>query len=262
LTAYKPFFPNILQPILNKYNYSDTARKLTFYEFLKFSILASVHQWESYRESEEQLRSQSELPSVDHSTLAKKTKQLSFVVFKDLFHHLVSRCNHRTRRILKLPVSAFAKDTTTVTVGLQQLPWAVFHGRRSGMKRHVELELASEMPSHVDESKARTHDSLLADSNLSTIGIHVYDRGYFKLTRLDEWEENGHCFVIRLKENTVLSKKKGLKRWGDESSNGIDDQSVILGSNAKTKHCLAGDCWRIFVVKKPPLLSISLSGGG
>ncbi|PMB09905.1 IS4 family transposase, partial [Fischerella thermalis CCMEE 5273] len=228
--------PNQIQEIVKKYNVCDTARKLTVYEFLKFSVVSAVGQWKSYRESEDQLAAHSELVAVDHSTLSKKARDLPFSILKDSFHYLTQRCNRHTRRQLSLPKASFATDSTTLTVAQAKLPWATFRGGKSGIKLHVRFHLQTLAPSQVEESIAQKHDSPWAETLLPLTGITVYDRGYLDLKRMDHWQKEGHGFVIRLKANTILSRSKGLKRLSVDDSNVLSDQSAILGSGKPTTH--------------------------
>ncbi|PTX64785.1 DDE family transposase, partial [Melghirimyces profundicolus] len=87
-----------------------------------------------------------------------------------------------------------------------------------------------------EESIARKHDSPWAEKILPSKGITVYDRGYLDLGRLDGWEDQGHLFVVRLRDNTVVSKQKGLKRLPVEGSNVMGDMSAQLGRVKKTDH--------------------------
>lgn len=54
-------------------------------------------------------------------------------MFKDLFALVLSRCNREAMRSMDLPNI----DSTTMTLGENRLKWAVFHGKRSGIKLYV-----------------------------------------------------------------------------------------------------------------------------
>ncbi|MCM3068649.1 IS4 family transposase, partial [Priestia flexa] len=71
---------------------------------------------------------------------------------KKLFDLVVSKCNRMTRRAMKLPNGLLIVDSTTITVGKTRLPWAVYHGERSGIKLHVSYTPKTDMPLQVVET--------------------------------------------------------------------------------------------------------------
>ncbi|WP_063974528.1 hypothetical protein [Domibacillus aminovorans] len=65
---------------------------------------------------------------------------------KQVFALIVRKYNRVTRRTLKIPNQLLLVDSTTVTVGKTHLPWAIYHGERSGIKLHVSFTLETKMP--------------------------------------------------------------------------------------------------------------------
>ncbi|MFT9850571.1 transposase, partial [Aneurinibacillus sp. REN35] len=106
-------------------------------------------------------------------------------IFKDLFLLLLSRCNRRIRRSTAFPKELLLIDSTTMTVGEGRLPWAPYHGKRSGVKLHVALLEASKMPQNVMETTGLRHDSPMMDSFLDPNFVLVADRAYFQIQRVD-----------------------------------------------------------------------------
>src|SRR6056297_3629012 len=137
--------------------YNDTARKFTIYDLLKYFVAASVGQWNSFRKGEK-AASDFNLERIDHSTFSKKASAVPYELFKKLFHLLLEKCNRKTRRTLNLPKNILAIDSTTITVGEGRLKWAKFHGKRSGVKLHVALDVISNQPVQVEETIALKHD--------------------------------------------------------------------------------------------------------
>ncbi|MEK4698146.1 hypothetical protein MKX47_00945 [Solibacillus sp. FSL R7-0668] len=56
------------------------------------------------------------------------------MIVKRIFEVIISRLNRSARRTLKLKKELLAIDSTTITVGKNRLPWALYHGQRSGIK--------------------------------------------------------------------------------------------------------------------------------
>jgi hypothetical protein len=227
-----------MQNVVKSYEYQDTARKCTVFELLKFWISAATGGWESFRASEEKMKTRPDLVNVDYSTLARKASEVPFEILKETFHELVQRCNRRTRRSLKtLPVPfASGCDSTTITVGKGRIPWAKFRGEKAGIKLHVRYDLGREMPERVEESAALMHDSAVADELLcEPLTLTVMDRGYCKYERMDWMQEESQYFVIRLKQNALLYDPEPQSI--PEKSAILADQQAYLGSASKqTQH--------------------------
>jgi hypothetical protein len=137
--------PNLLQNLISKeeltasqqkIGYEDTARKLDVLTLINYLICASINQFRSFRHCAD-VGEQYDLPKVDHSTLSKKASQMDYTIMKNLFDIVVTKCNRITRRVLNITKDLLLIDSTTITVGKTRLPWAVYHGERSGIKLHV-----------------------------------------------------------------------------------------------------------------------------
>jgi hypothetical protein len=79
------------------------------------------------------------LVPVDHSSLSKHMKALDYAIIKRVFEVILGKLNRATRRTLKMPKTLLSIDSTTITVGKTRLPWAVYHGERSGIKTTRQL---------------------------------------------------------------------------------------------------------------------------
>lgn len=212
--------------------YVDTARKFTLYDLIKFFIAAATNEYKSYRDGIEHMESVGLTP-VDYSTISKKASKVDYKISKTLFELIVSKCNRRMRRILNLPKQLIAIDSTTVTVGENRLKWAKFNGKKSGIKLHVSLNINDFTPQKVIESIAKKHDGPIGES-LDVNSILVEDRAYAHHERFDMFKEIKQSFVIRIKNNIVLSQSKKLKSLEVvENSSVIQDVTCYLGKKTK-----------------------------
>jgi len=210
--------------VLQQYNYVDTARKFKVNDLVDFFASSAILRWKSFRHGCDVLE------SVNFSTVSKKAKSIPFGVFKDLFLLALSRCNRKIRRTLHLPKPLLSVDSTTITFGENRLKWAVFHGKRSGIKLHIALKNSTQMPERVEETIALTHDSLMLEKLLDPDSILVADRAYFKIKRSDEFLVAKQSFVIRLKTNIETYRPKSLKRLPQEGSNVTADYTCLVGT--------------------------------
>lgn len=231
-------FPNLLQkfisdeelqPLIELVGYEDTARKLTVKTVIQYLVTAAVSEWKSLRHCSE-VGTSAGLVSVDYSTLSKKLGQLDYQLMKRVFSLIVNKCNRVTRRALKIPNQLLLVDSTTITVGKNRLPWAVFHGERSGIKLHVSFTPETNMPLNVIETIGLKHDGPIGEGLVDKRFVLVEDRAYFKIKRIDQFILDEQDFVIRMKENVELSNVKSLKRMSQENSNVTRDITCLLGT--------------------------------
>lgn len=123
---------------------------------------------------------------------------------------LISRCNRATKRQLHLPQNLLLIDLTTVTVGKTRLPWALFHGERSGIKLHIVLHAATEQPVQVIETIGTAHDGPIGEHLANKAYILVNDRAYGKIKRFDQYVGEKQYFITRIKENVALMNPRSL----------------------------------------------------
>jgi hypothetical protein len=171
------------------------------------------------------------LIKANYSTFSKKASDVPYKVIKQLFDLIVSKCNRKTRRSLKFPRQLLVVDSTTITVGKSRLPWAVYHGERSGVKLHVSYLPESEMPLKSIDTIGLKHDGPVGEHLADDRYILVEDRAYFKIKRIEQFAENGQDFVIRIKENVELFQPHSLKRLETEDSPVVRDITCQLGTS-------------------------------
>ena len=231
-------FPNLIQKIIpenviehltEKIGYEDSARKLNVPTLIVYLVTASMNEWKSYRHCSDAGPSAG-LVKIDYSTLSKKAAQLDFHLMKQLFDFVVSKCNRVTRRNLKIPNQLLIVDSTTITVGKTRLPWAVYHGERSGVKLHVSYTPETEMPLKVEETKGLVHDGPVGEKLAESAFILVEDRAYFQIKRIDRFVSEHQYFVIRMKENVELVRSHALKRLTPSISSVTRDITCFLGT--------------------------------
>ncbi|MFX3627985.1 MAG: IS4 family transposase [Ectobacillus sp.] len=227
-----------IQSILQEIKYEDTARTLDVQTLIQYLVTAAISEWKSFRHGAD-VASNNGLPRVHYSTFSKKTSMVPFSLMKRVFHLIVRKCNRALRRELKFPKPLLIVDSTTMTVGKTRLPWAVYHGERSGVKLHVAYTPATEMPLQVVETIGLAHDGPVGEQLAHSDFILVEDRAYGKLKRLDQFAKDGQLFVIRLRENVKLHRPKGLQRLAKPNSPVLRDVTCQLGteqSRTKKRH--------------------------
>ena len=221
-----------LQRVLAEFNYVDTARKCTVSTLISYLISAAANEWKSLRHAAD-VGPSSGLVSVDHSSLSKHMKAMDYAIIKRICEMIVGKLNRATRRTLNLPKTLLSIDSTTITVGKTRLPWAVYHGERSGIKLHVSFTNETAMPLKVVETTGLKHDGPIGESLEDKRFILVCDRAYFSIDKVDRYVQDHQDFVIRLKDNVQLNRKKSLKGHRTKNSNVTADFTCTLGTPQK-----------------------------
>lgn len=218
--------------ILADLQFEDTARKCDVPTLLNYLVGAATFEWKSLRYAADVAPAQG-LKSVDYSTFSKRLGELNYLIVKRIFELIVSRLNRAARRSLKLKKELLAIDSTTITVGKNRLPWALYHGERSGIKLHVSFTNQTGMPLQIVETTGLKHDGPLGVELEDKRFILVADRAYFSIDKVDRYATTKQDFVIRLKDNIQLNRKKSLKRAAVEGSNIVGDFTCTLGTAQK-----------------------------
>ena len=221
-----------LQMILAEFSFVDTARKCTVSTLISYLVSAATNEWKSLRHAAD-VGPSSGLVSVDHSSLSKHMKVMDYAIMKRIFETINGKLNRATRRTLKMPKTLLSIDSTTITVGKTRLPWAVYHGERSGIKLHVSFTNETAMPLKVVETTGLKHDGPIGESLEDKRFILVCDRAYFSIDKVDRYMQEHQDFVIRLKDNVQLNRKKSLKGSRTENSNVTADFTCTLGTPQK-----------------------------
>lgn len=222
-----------LKDILQEFNVQEKARKCTVRVLLSYLIHAAANEWKSLRHSAD-VGASVGLISIEHSSLSKHMKALDKAIMKCIFTVIVNKLNRSARRSMKLPKKQLLLiDSTTVTVGKTRLPWAIYHGEKSGIKLHVSYTHTTGMPLKVVETTGRKNDGPIGIQLEAPRFIIVGDRAYFSIDKVDRYLGSGQDFVFRLKENILLNRKKSLQRNCLNGSNVATDFTCILGSSQK-----------------------------
>ncbi|WP_379628330.1 IS4 family transposase [Nonomuraea sp. NPDC059022] len=220
------------QSILSEFGYVETARKCTVPILISYLIGAATNEWKSLRHAAD-VGPSNGLVSVNHSSLSKHLKALDYGIIKRIFEVIVGKLNRAARRQLNMPKTLLAVDSTTITVGKTRLPWAVYHGERSGIKLHVSFTNETTMPLKVVETTGLKHDGPIGEFLEDKRFILVCDRAYFSIDKVDRYLKEHQHFVLRLKDNVQLNRKKSLQGIRINDSYVTADFTCTLGTPQK-----------------------------
>jgi hypothetical protein len=152
--------------------------------------------------------------SISRSTLADANEVRDWRIYADLGQKLIAKA----RRLygsedhgLGLKEMVYVLDSSTVDLCLSLFRWARFRTTKSAIKLHTLLDLRGPIPSFVEITDGKFHDSFMLDALLIEPGaFYVMDRGYMDFARLYHLHRARAYFVIRGKANLSFRRHRSL----------------------------------------------------
>ena len=174
------------------------------------------------------------------STLAYANEHRSAKLFQAFFFALLEQYTNtapfgRRKKKFRFKSKLYSFDSTTISLCLSLFPWAKYRRAKGGVKIHVLLDHDSYMPSFVQISEAKIHDSQMSKNlSLNPGSIIVMDRGYIDYAQFYTWNGQHVRFVTRLKDNAVYecARKRPLPF---SNGNLVLDEEIRLTSMAAQK---------------------------
>jgi hypothetical protein len=228
-----------VESLCEKWGYRDTARKFSTQDLIRFFVISSAKDWKSFRDAETKMPKEESLPSVDHSTLAKKAQNVPYEILQELFSRLVNRLGRGMRRALFKPYKLFAIDSTTITFQHPDMSWAGYTRTRYAIRLHTKFDVEEGQPTQVIPTTGRHHDVMVAPKlyeDTEPLSIITADRGYARTRDFEDLQENNQFFVIRIASSFSLSGEREHSVPLDEEGNVKEDLTAYIGKGTrKTK---------------------------
>jgi hypothetical protein len=152
--------------------------------------------------------------SISRSTLSDANEVRDWRIYAELGQKLITKA----RRLygsddhgLGLKEMVYVLDSSTVDLCLSLFRWARFRTTKSAVKLHTLLDLRGPIPSFVEITDGKFHDSFMLDALLIEPGaFYVMDRGYMDFARLYHLHRARAYFVIRGKANLSFRRRRSL----------------------------------------------------
>lgn len=217
--------PSIVFEKCSEKYFTGRQRKMTPWNLFLSLLLAQLSNCRSFRDIVSLLSSHSSknyhngIKAMSKSTLSRTCEEFDYRIFAEFAQSLLNRCRqnapaHRFRFNNKL----YSVDSTTIPLCLAVFDWAHFRRAKGGVKVHVQLDHQGELPSILNITPAKSHDSTQAKLVRASRGdIIVFDRGYNDYKWLQALDNKGVFFVARLKKNAkydVVKRNKVLRKKG------------------------------------------------
>lgn len=127
----------------------------------------------------------------------------------------------------ELDQTAYAFDSTTISLCLSLFPWAKFRKTKAAVKAHTLLDLRGNIPSWLHITTGAVHDVKVLDLlPIEPGAFYILDRGYLDFARLYALAQQTAFFITRIKSNTKY--RRLYSRQVDKNTGLRCDQTIVL----------------------------------
>jgi hypothetical protein len=170
--------------------------------------------------------------TISRSTLAEANLRRDWRIWADFAHVLIREARELYAADAfgaDLDQTAYAFDSTTISLCLSLFPWARFRKTKAAVKAHTLLDLRGNIPCWIHVTTADVHDVNAMDLlPLEPGAFYLLDRGYLDFARLHAIAEQSAFFITRAKRNTAY--RRLYSRPVDKSAGLRCDQTVTLAN--------------------------------
>ena len=170
--------------------------------------------------------------AVEHTSLSRANEKRDWRIFADFGQYLIEKVRPFYSKIrleeIDLPNQVFALDSTTISVSINLLSWALGKYSRGAVKIHTAIDIRGNIPSFILVTDGKYHDSNVLDE-IEPIenAIYVMDKAYVDFKALYRFNELESFFVTRAKENlkyTIIENNFNI----DNSTGLVYDRVISL----------------------------------
>lgn len=164
------------------------------------------------------------------STLAYANAKRPWQVQRDLFNHLLAKCQAsaaflKTKFRFKNPL--YSLDASTIDLCLSMYDWAKFRRTKGAIKLHLLLDHQGYLPCWAHVTDGSVHEVKVAQTlDFPADSIVVFDRGYLDFNLLARWTFQCVWWVTRSKSNMAYKVVKSLPV--PKNGNILKDQVICL----------------------------------
>jgi len=206
----------ILLKMANYLELDKYVKKLDTNVFTKLFIYAELMEIPSLTEislhlnHQPLLQNELGLKSISTSQLSRKLRDIPPTIFDALLRHLIQkiRQTYGYQKGNKMLEKLYIIDSSTITLGLSQHPWAPKNRFTGGVKMHTRVVYENDVtyPDRLIVTAARPADRTQLDSLIvnEAGALHVFDRGYYDFKKFEQLMEQDIRFVTRIKENAIV----------------------------------------------------------
>lgn len=229
---------------VKKYNGNYRARSFSWWDQYLCMSFAQLTFRESLRETILCLNSLSNKlyhngikGKVSKSTLADANEKRDSRIYSEFASELISIARDIYSNDsfgVDLGETAYALDSSTISLCLSIFPWAKFRKTKGAIKLHTLMDLRGNIPAFISISDGKMHDVNVLDKiNPEPGAFYIMDRGYLDFKRLYYLNHCMSYFITRTKKNT--SFKRIYSSQVDRSTGLLCDQCIKLKERSTLK---------------------------
>jgi len=129
----------------------------------------------------------------------------------------------------ELDLTAYAFDSTTISLCLSLFPWAKFRTTKAAVKAHTLLDLHGNIPCWIHVTTGAVHDVNALDLlPIEPGAFYILDRGYLDFARLCALAQQSAFFITRIKSNTKYRRR--YSRPVNKNTGLRCDQTIVLAN--------------------------------
>lgn len=176
------------------------------------------------------------------STMSDGNKNRNYQVFEHLYGELLNYYSSPLRKYSNQKVveevkdmTVLIRDSSTIALCLSMFDWAKFRTAKGGIKIHTQWDETMMLPTLVNISEAKIHDSKGFEQVIFPKGtIIIEDKGYWDFKVIKDRILAENVFVTRIKDNTVYEVVEELELPEDNDQHILIDELIHLtGKKAK-----------------------------
>ena len=170
------------------------------------------------------------LGKVARSTVSDANRTRPYKFFEDLYLEVVNFCiSHTHKHNFPFKNKLFTIDSTVITLTASIFKWATYRKSKSGIKIHTLLDHDGNIPTFINVTEAKEHDSKFIDKlRLQKFSFLVFDRAYSAVKWFLKLCIDDIYFVTRIKKDMTF---KIIERQNiDVSTNVTSDHIVEMGN--------------------------------
>lgn len=230
---------------VQRYQGDHHVRSLSCYEQFLVLAYAQLMGKESLRDIETCLRAVPDKlyhcgfrSDAARSTLADANEARDWRIFADFAGVLIGQAVEVYADDafgVQLQQTAYALDSTTISLCLSLFPWAHYRRGQAGVKLHTLLALHGNIPTVVIVTPASVADVTVLDELVIEAGaFYIMDRGYPDFARFHHIHQSQAFFVTRAKKNFCFCRR--YSATVDKSTGVRFDQTVVLADFKTKRH--------------------------
>jgi len=143
---------------------------------------------------------------VSRSTLADANEKRNWRIYSDRAQPLMkqARALYANESLsVDLDATAYALDTTAISLSLSMFPWAHYTRYAGSVRMHTQMDLRGRIPTFISITDGKSHDKRLLDIlPLESGAFYLMDRGYQDYKRIYRINQAGAFFLLRASKDT------------------------------------------------------------